>query len=96
MHVKIDLGLLFFAYISACGWCRERASSSSTNQMKYKNKSRLDPPRSSVLLVVCLYNLCSHRLLIMLKFVMILLGLSGFGGQWVHKLFNSRKRKLNI
>ena len=25
-----------------------------------------------------------------------LLGLSGFGGQWVHKLFNSRKRKLNI
>ena len=63
MHVKIDLGLLFFAYISACGWCRERASSSSTNQMKYKNKLRLDPPRSSVLLVVCLYNLCSHRLL---------------------------------
>ena len=39
--------------------------------MQNKNKSRLGPPRSPALLVVGLYNLCSHLLLIMLTIIMI-------------------------
>ena len=64
-------GIAFVFFTSACEWCRKRTLSSSTNQLQNKNKSWLGPPRSSALLVVCLNNLCSHRLLIVIKLVMI-------------------------